>query len=357
MDSQKDNRNFFYLLLAFAAYCAYQLLAPYLSTIIFSMVVVVMFHNLYFWILSRVKQREGLATFLTLFVIFLIVLVPLLLVINITISQALAFKNDLTNMAAGQNVSLGWLIQEVNYWLAKIPYFEVQSLTEQKLLNTARDIIQPLTAFLADRAVQLGSSSAEILTKFIIFITLVSSLFPGYRRLINLIKELSPLDDEVDEKYINRMVAMTRSMVKGVFVIAVAQGVTAGLFYWIAGVDYVFFWTLMAIFLSILPLGSHVISIPMGIILFMLGDFWQGIVLLLGAMLIVGNLDNILRPRLVSKDSEMSTALILLSAFGGLNLFGFLGVIYGPVIMIFLITTIEIYLERYQPTMPSQSKE
>ena len=71
-------------------------------------------------------------------------------------------------------------------------------------------------------------------------------------------------------------------------------------------------------------------------------------VLLIGSLLVVGNLDNVLRPRLVSKDSEMSTALILLSAFGGLNLFGFLGVIYGPVVMIFLVTTIEIYLEYYQ---------
>ena len=343
-----DNRGFFYLLLAFAGLSAYWLLEPYLATIIFSIVVVVMFNSLYHWFLRRTKNRESLSISLTLLTICLTGLVPLVLVINVTVSQAIQFKEEVTTMVAGNNVSVTNVISEVNHWIAKIPFGNIEPITEEKIIDTVRGIIQPITRFLADRAVQLGSSSADLITKFIIFLTLVGTLFPKYPKLIQLVKDLSPLDDSLDQKYLDRMIAMTRSMVKGVFVIALAQGVAAGFFYWIVGVKYVFFWTLLAIFLSILPLGSHVISVPMAIVLLAMGNIWQGVVLLIGSLLVVGNLDNVLRPRLVSKDSEMSTALILLSAFGGLNLFGFLGVIYGPVVMIFLVTTIEIYLEYYQ---------
>jgi predicted PurR-regulated permease PerM len=158
----------------------------------------------------------------------------------------------------------------------------------------------------------------------------------------------------LDQKYVDRVTAMTRAMVKGIFVIAVAQGVIAGLFFWIAGVKYAIFWMVLAIFFSILPLGANVIAIPIGIVLLVIGDIWQGVLVILGSVFIVSNIDNLLRPRLVAKEAELNSALVLLSAFGGLKLFGFLGVVYGPVIMIFLVTTVEIYLEHYRQIEEAQ---
>ena len=208
-----DNRGFFYLLLAFAGLSAYWLLEPYLATIIFSIVVVVMFNSLYHWFLRRTKNRESLSISLTLLTIFLTGLVPLVLVINVTVSQAIQFKEEVTTMVAGNNVSVTNVISEVNHWIAKIPFGNIEPITEEKIIDTVRGIIQPITRFLADRAVQLGSSSADLITKFIIFLTLVGTLFPKYPKLIQLVKDLSPLDDSLDQKYLDRMIAMTRSMV------------------------------------------------------------------------------------------------------------------------------------------------
>lgn len=245
-------------------------------------------------------------------------------------------------------MSLTYWVNEVNRFLANIPYANSYQLTEAKVIDTVQGVVRPIGTFLANQAVSLGSSSADWITRFIIFLVLLGSLFPDYPKLVQLFKDLSPLDDELDQKYINRITAMTKSMVRGVFVIAMAQGLTTGLLLWIAGVPYAFFWMMLAIFLAILPLGTSIIAIPIAIVLFIMGNIWQGLVVLLGTLLIVSNIDNFLRPRLVSKEAELNPALVLLSAFGGLNLFGFLGVIYGPVIMIFLITTIEIYLEHYR---------
>ena len=90
------------------------------------------------------------------------------------------------------------------------------------------------------------------------------------------------------------------------------------------------------------------ITIPAGITLVVFGSVWQGLLVLLGGLVVVSNIDTFLRPMLVPKEASLNPALVLIGALGGLRLFGFLGVIYGPVVMIFLVTTIEIYLEHYR---------
>ena len=342
------NKAFFYLLLLFGIYIGYLLLQPFLGVIVFALVTVLMFSPLYNLFMRWFKERAGLATTCTILSISLIVLVPLGLVVEITIQQAFRFSNDVSSLIAGQNVSVTYMINEVNGVLQDIPYVSNYELTETKIIDAVQGVVKPIGTLLADQAVSLGKSSADWLARLIIFFTLLGTLFPGYPKLIQLLKDLSPLDDALDEKYLQRVTVMTKSMVRGVFVIALAQGLATGLLLWIAGVPYTFFWTVLAIVFSILPLGAGVIAIPIGVILLAVGHIWQGLVVILGALLIVSNIDNLLRPRLVHKDAELSPALVLLSAFGGIKLFGFLGVIYGPVIMIFLITTIEIYLEYYR---------
>jgi len=348
MNTNVRNKAFFYLLLLFAVYIAYILLEPYLGLVVFALVTVVMFKPIYNRFLRWFKGRTTLATTCTIVILFIIILAPLGVIVDITIQQAFQFSDDISSLVAGQNVSLTYIVNEVNRFLADIPYASSYQLTEVKVIETVRGVVQPIGSFLAGQAVSLGSSSADWITRFIIFLVLLGSLFPDYPKLMQLFKDLSPLDDELDQKYINRITAMTKSMVRGVFVIAMVQGLVTGLLLWIAGVPYTFFWMVLAIFLAILPLGTSIIAIPIAIVLFIMGNIWQGLVVLLGSLLLVSNIDNLLRPRLVSKEAELSPALLLLSAFGGLNLFGFLGVIYGPVIMIFLITTIEIYQEYYQ---------
>jgi predicted PurR-regulated permease PerM len=135
------------------------------------------------------------------------------------------------------------------------------------------------------------------------------------------------------------------------------QGVAAGVFLAIGGVPYVAFWTLLCIVFALLPLGVNVITVPAGIALLAFGSVWQGLLVLLGGLLVVSNIDTLLRPLLVPKEANLNSALVLIGALGGLHLFGFLGVIYGPVVMIFLVTTVEVYLEHYQEGQPEPAVE
>jgi len=106
---------------------------------------------------------------------------------------------------------------------------------------------------------------------------------------------------------------------------------------------FFFFLTLTA--LSIVPLGGGIVAIPIGIIMMLTGNFWGGLLVVAGHIIIVTNIDNVLRPRLVPKEAKLDSALTLLSVFAGLKMFGFLGIVIGPVIMILIVTTIQVYRE------------
>lgn len=344
----RDSRNFFYLLLVLAGFTTYYMLSPYFATIVFSLVVLVMFRPVYDRLERLVRGRSGIATTLAILLVFLVVLAPLGLVINLTVSQAAEVQRDISGLVGGRSVTLDVVIQTINDVLRTIPYASQYTLTEAQVIETARGIVEPIATFLADQAVQLGTRSAEWITKLIIFIAVLAGLFPRFPAFIEMLKDLSPLDDELDQIYIDRMTAMTKSMVKGVFVIALVQGLVTGLFFWIAGVKYVVFLTLVAIVLSLIPMGGQILAVPIGLVLLMMGDIWQGVLVIAGSILVVGNIDNVLRPVLVPKESALNPALFLMSAFGGLKLFGFLGIIYGPVTMIFLVTTVEIYRDHFR---------
>jgi len=179
-------------------------------------------------------------------------------------------------------------------------------------------------------------------------ITILAALFPAKDRIIEKIEYASPLDDDVDEIYIKRMVAMVKSMAKGTFIISIVQSVVAVIFLYFAGVDYLAFWFILMVFFGIIPLGVAFVTYPFSLVLILIGNTTEGISLLLLTTLVINNIDNILRPKLVSGDAQLHPALVILSVLGGLKMFGPMGFIYGPVLMIFFVTTFETYLKYYR---------
>jgi predicted PurR-regulated permease PerM len=157
---------------------------------------------------------------------------------------------------------------------------------------------------------------------------------------------LDPLGTKASNTYLQKMGATTTAMVRGQFVIAICQGFAEALILQIAGVDHLFFFMFFLFtLLSIIPLGSGIVAIPVGIVMLLTGNIWQGVFVLLGHFLIVTNIDNVLRPRLVPREVRLNSALTMLGVFAGLAMFGFLGIVIGPVIMILITTTVGMYLE------------
>jgi predicted PurR-regulated permease PerM len=141
---------------------------------------------------------------------------------------------------------------------------------------------------------------------------------------------------------------MVKSLVMGVFLIAILQGLAMGLFFWIAGLPWVFLLTLLSILLALIPMvGISWLVIGIAIVSFLAGNWQQAAIVLFGFYGVVNWIDLLLRPKLLSEDASLNTALFLLSIFAGLAWAGVMGLFYGPVIMLLLVTTIQVYAERY----------
>jgi predicted PurR-regulated permease PerM len=345
-----QSRIFFYILFAFSAYLAYLLIGPYMGTVVFAVVTVTVFQPVHELFVRLLKGRTGPATALTIITIFVVVLVPVGATLSVAVQQALEFSHDVTQLVRGadQYPSLAELLAQINRLLAGIPFAQDFQLTSAGVFQTIESTVRSVTAFVAETAISLSSASVDLIISVVLYISLLGALFPSYPRLIQMLRKMSPLSDEMDEKYIHRIAIITKSMVRGVLVLALAQGLTMGVFFVIGEVKYASFWTIVSTFMAMTPLGAGVVGVPIGIIHIILGNVWQGIIIVLGYAIVVLSIQYYLTPRLVAREARLNPALVLLSVFGGLKLFGIMGLVYGPVTMIFLVTTIEIYMDYYR---------
>jgi predicted PurR-regulated permease PerM len=182
----------------------------------------------------------------------------------------------------------------------------------------------------------------------LLFVVVVAALLPSYRTMVESFQRLSPLGYDVSGLYGRKISAMVSSLIKGVVFIAVVQGFAMGFFYWLAGLPYVFMLIILSILLAMIPLvGISWLVIAIAVIAFLMGNPIQGLIVLGGFYGAVNWIDILLRPKLLSKEAYIPLALFLLSIFGGLAWAGVMGLFYGPVIMLLLVTTIQIYAEQY----------
>ena len=170
---------------------------------------------------------------------------------------------------------------------------------------------------------------------------------------MDLLKKLSPLDDGIDQLFLDRMRIITKSMMLSIVVVAIVQGLATGLLMWLTGTPHVIGLTLLASLLAILPGGAAIIAIPVGIAHIINGNLWSGIIIIAGTVSFVSALANQVRPRMVSKDVNINRAFMLMCVLSGIAIFGLFGVVYGPLIMILFTTTLEVYLQYYRPNKPS----
>lgn len=305
------------------------------------------FKDVYEWLYAKLWKKVGVSVAITVVLIYITILLPLAFFANIAIQQSLLLSKDINNLIAGRSFNVDTVVLTINQTTAQIPGIETE-FTRAEILQYIEEIARPVGNFLLDKAIALGGSTPDIVARTILFTIVVITFLPQSDKFIGYLKKLSPLDDELNDLYIRRALAMTSSMIKGTFVVSFVQALLAVSVLWFVGVDYLVVLFGLMLVLGIIPVvGATTVMVPIGLFYLFTGAIWQGLLIILTTVIIISNLDNILRPMLVSKEAMISPALIILGVFGGLSMFGALGIIYGPVLMIVLITTLEIYTKYY----------
>ena len=321
------------------------LIRPYLSIILFSLTMVIVLRPLYSFIYSlKWVKRKGLATFLTIVAFVFIIAIPVTILLLVTVSQGKLLVNDITASGFVLEDYIKNLIGEIR----QIEIFANYEFDQEAFSEDIREPLSNVANWLVTAVISIGASFPTLLINLFLFFGFLITLLPTFEGFNRREMDLVPLESPILETYLTKINLMIRSMFLGIFVISIIQGLAMGVFYILAGVPYAVFWTALSIAFSVLPLvGISLIALPMGIILILTGNVTSGIIVLVGFYGFVNWLDNLLRPKLVPKGAYLHPMLLLLSVLGGLTLSGLLGVIYGPVIMILFVTTIDMYREYY----------
>jgi predicted PurR-regulated permease PerM len=343
------NKIFFYILVLLCLVIGFILLRPYLALIAMVLITGLIYRPIYTSLLNFFRGRQLIASSLTVVLVFLTIIIPISIAFGIVATQVVSLTNDIRDENVNEDgaINLSTVIDSVNEGIDAIPLLEYE-ITEESIFDFMQNLIEPLGNLALNNVVSIGNTAADLVAGVIIFLTLLSAILVKHDKLMDIFRQLSPLDNKIDQLYMDRLSAMSVAMVKGTFVVALAQGFFSGVLLWIAGVDYIALWSLLAVLFSLIPLGAGLVTIPIGIFLIISGNIWGGLLQIVGYFLVTSNIDNVLRPQLVPKEAALHPALTVLSLFSGIKLFGFLGIIFGPIIMIFLVTTIEVYLKYYK---------
>ncbi len=343
------------LAVAFGAY----FLRGFFILIVVAAVAAYLFTPLY----ERLRRRlgTGLAATLTLFAAILTVIVPVSLVVFLAIIEITQMVNTVSQWMSTTDVStLGdRALEVVNKLAAKVPYLDIH-VTPDTLRSGVVTVSQRVGEWLL--AVLQGALGGVIgaVAATIIFLYVFLSLLTKRERIRTLIRQLNPLGEEITDLYLEKTGAMVRGTVSGQFVIAVVQGVLGAISIYIAGFhEGIFFFAVILSALSVIPLGSGVATIPFGIGMALFGNVIGGVFVVLFHLIVITNIDNFLRPILVPKAARLDPALMLLAVFSGIAMFGFWGIVLGPVLMIIIVTTISVYLAVYKgvPLDPPEDDE
>lgn len=337
-------RAFFFGMVAVLAFLVLVMTVRFTKPILFALAVVVILKPLYSWLLQRrfVKESDKRATGLTMLIFVLVIAIPVILILRAAIFQAADLLNGVD--IEGLDFTLRRFLSQT---VSAINSFSAGNLkvNEIQLIEGFQRTVVGLRVWMGELLLNLGRALPGFFTNTVIVMVIILVMLPRYRRPGKQdILDIVPFPTEITQLFLDKIDLMIKAMFKGTFVIALAQGTAMGLILLIAGVPYTWFLTIMSIFLSFLPIiGVSLIAWPVGLVLILVGEVWRGIFVIGAFILIVANIDTVLRPMLIPKGAQLNPALVILSVFGGLGMLGIIGALYGPVLMILLVTSIDVY--------------
>lgn len=339
--------------LLFGAY----FLRDYFVLIVVAAVGAYLFTPLFLWFNKRLSS--GVSAACTLLAALASVIAPIGLVVVLAIAQIARVVDSIAGWVRTTGLSgLGeQTLRLVNDVAARIPFAHVTITAEtlrKAMLTVARGAGEWLLHFLQGAVGGLAGAIASA----IVFLYVFVALLVHRETMRTLIGRLNPLGEEVTDLYLQKAGAMVRGTVSGQFVIALCQGVAGAASIYAAGFHHGFFvFAIVLTALSIIPLGGGIVTIPFGIAMIFFGDTLGGVFVVIWHLVVVTNLDNFLRPVLVPRDARLNPALMLLSVFAGIAMFGPWGIVIGPVLMILITTTLEVYLDAEHGPPPAPEPE
>ena len=328
MTDQNIERAFFVTLVLAVTVAFFWLIRSFMQPIFWAVALGIVVYPLHARLVSRLGNRQSLAAIISVIAVIIVVILPLIGLGTAVAQEGAALYERLQRDGLGVE-GLYTRVQD------RVP--QITALMERVGVDPTRLGEQMQAAavtasrYIAERALSIGQGTLRG-TLFFFF------LRDGPRMLDALVRAL-PLGDDRERYLLTRFAEVSRATIKGTLVIGIVQGIIGGATFAMLGIGAAVLWGTVMALLSILPaVGSALVWLPAAIFLIASGQIVGGVVLIVVGAIVIGSVDNLLRPILVGRDTRMPDYLILLATLGGLAGFGLAGIIIGPTIAAFFLS-------------------
>jgi predicted PurR-regulated permease PerM len=326
-----EDRAFLVLLVAVSLAFAWTLW-PFSGSVLWGVILAIVFAPLYRRTLRLLRQRPSPAALATLATIVVSVILPVTLIGALLVQEGTVLYN---RILSGE-IDLGRYFQQ---GLDALPAWVIGLLDRLGLTNLGlveeriSNALRTSSRFLAGEALNFGQNALNLVLSLAVMLYLLFFLLRDGDELVGSLKAAIPLRPEQMSTLADGFAGVIRATVKGSVVVALVQGALGGLIFWLLGIHAPVLWAALMAILSLLPaVGTGMVWLPVAIFFLATGATWQGVLLIVYGALIMGNVDNVLRPVLVGKETKMPDYLVLLSTLGGIVVFGVNGTVIGPLI-------------------------
>lgn len=330
MSVPPNHHPFLIGLLIAASIAFFALLVGFWQPIFWAAVIGIMFRPVQRRLAARLGGRVSTAAVLTVILIFFTVLVPAMVVASAVASEAAGLYARIQAGEVDLNALVRWLqglVPQAGAWAAKLGF----DLNE--LPNKLAGIAGKGSQFIATVALNAGQNAASFVLKFFLMLYLLFFVLRDGDAIVQGVHRAVPLPDDQERELFDKFAEVSRATIKGTLVVGLVQGFLGGLIFALLGIQGAVFWGVIMVIVSIIPaVGTGMVWAPAAIFLFATGEVGKGVILVAFGVLVIGMVDNVLRPILVGRDTKMPDYLVLFSTLGGLTLVGITGFVLGPVI-------------------------
>ena len=323
-------------------------LLPFYGTLLWSAVIALLFDPLHRGLLLRLRHRRTLAALMTVFTALLIMVVPMAF-LGVTLArEAAGFVGLLESGESNLGPTLRAAFTGLPEWAAKLlVHFGLADF--EKVQVWVNSQLEQGSGYIAAQAMNLGQNTFQLAASLLITLYLAFFLIRDGDRIVHVMRRALPLTPAHKQDLIDKFGAVVRSTVRGNLVVASVQGALGGFAFWFLEVRAALLWAVVMAFLSLLPaIGAALVWFPVAIWFFITGKIWQSIALAVWGMLVIGLVDNLLRPMLVGKATVMPNYVVMITTLGGMVVFGINGFILGPLIAAMFFAVWHLYLTTQQ---------
>ncbi len=326
------------------------MIVPYLNAILLAYISALIMYPFYKYVYRRLppktKRKEAVAITITITLAIIVVLIPLILVVSVAVAQATDLANDVSNTINQSTFENA--IDSINAFINNLPFKNLPMVTPETITTVVQSLSHSFISFATTSIPEWGSSAISFFTNLIIYIVMLAYITPNVKNIYNFALKVLPLDRNYSREFLDTANTITVDMLKGTFIVALVQGALVWFIFVILDTPYTMLLTLIATILAIIPyVGTSFVTVPVAIIYALSGNWVFAIILMVWQLVVVSISDNIIRSKLLANKSKISIPFALLGILGGLKMFGIVGLIYGPLIVTLLTTTIDIYTKEF----------